>query len=151
MSVLLEINAYLLKEVFSLQTQGKAGGVPSQPQPSPTQSGPTGSPASATDPSNPLITSPKVDENRPPSQEYNDCMRRLQANLAFLASQTKPDAEKRAPGSLPAAPAIMTPPTHLTEVHDLYRKLNALFPGAAPVRTPNKMSPGPMSANQTAR
>jgi hypothetical protein len=132
-SVLLEINSYLLQEVVSLQAQGKAGGPPtSLPQQSPTQEMAAGSPSSATDPSNPLNNSPidpaKSAGAKPPSPEYIDCMRRLQANLAYLAAIT--DAKKKAAGYIPATPAIMIPPPHLADVRELYRKLNSLFPGA---------------------
>jgi hypothetical protein len=132
-SVLLEINSYLLQEVVSLQAQGKAGGPPaSLPQQSPTQEAGAGSPASATDPSNPLNNSPidpaKPAGAKPPSQEYIECMRRLQANLAYLAAIA--DAKKKAAGSVPAAPAIMAPPPHLADVRDLYKKLNSLFSGS---------------------
>ncbi|EXJ90234.1 hypothetical protein A1O1_03333 [Capronia coronata CBS 617.96] len=124
-SVLLEINTHLLQEVVSLQAQGKAGIAPNAGQQSPT------SPTS-TDPGNALASSsgeaPKgATSSKPPSQEYADCMRRLQANLAYLAAIA--DAKKKA-GALPSGPAIMVPPPHLPQVHDLYKKLNALFPEA---------------------
>lgn len=131
-SVLLEINSHLLQEVVSLQAQGKAGGPPTSiPQQSPTQEAGAASPTSATDPSNPLNNSPigptKPAGARIPSQEYIECMRRLQANLAYLAAIA--DAKKKAAGSVPAAPAIMAPPSHLSDVRELYKKLNALFAG----------------------
>lgn len=133
-SVLLEINSYLLQEVVSLQTQGKAGGsAGSLPQQSPTHETVAGSPSSTTDPSNPLNNSPidpsKPAGAKPPSQEYIECMRRLQANLAYLAALA--DAKKKAAGSIPAAPAIMAPPSHLAEVRELYKKLNILFPNVS--------------------
>lgn len=150
-SVLLEINSYLLQEVVSLQAQSKAGGPPtSLPQQSPTQEAGAGSPASATDPSNPLNNSP-IDPTKPtgakqPSQEYIECMRRLQANLAYLAAIA--DAKKKAAGSIPATPAIMAPPPHLTDVRELYEKLNALFLGAGPSATNKSTSAtGPQLQN----
>ena len=133
-TILLEINSYLLQEVVSLQAQGKAGGTPvSLPQQSPTHETAAGSPSSTTDPSNPLNNSP-IDPIKPagakqPSQEYIECMRRLQANLAYLAALA--DAKKKAAGSIPAAPAIMAPPSHLAEVRELYKKLSTLFPIAS--------------------
>lgn len=125
-TVLLEINTQLLQEVVSLQAQGKAGVTPTQPQQSPT------SPTSATDPS--ALNASPVDSSKqgpakPPSQEYADCMRRLQANLSYLAAIA--DAKKKASGSLPSGPAIMIPPPHLTGMQDLYKKLNQLFPEAS--------------------
>ena len=130
-TVLLDINTHLLQEVVSLQAQGKAG-VPSAPaQQSPTKELAT-SPTSATDPSHPLNQSPvdpsKPTGGKPPSPEYVECMRRLQANLSYLAAIA--DAKKKKEGNLPAGPAIMAPPPHLPEVMDLYKKLNALFPNA---------------------
>jgi hypothetical protein len=132
-SILLEINSHLLQEVVSLQNQGKAGGPPtSLLQQSPTQETGAGSPTSATDSTNPLNNSP-IDPSKPsglkqPSQEYIECMRRLQANLAYLAAIA--DAKKKAAGSVPAGPAIMLPPPQLPNVKELYKKLNVLFPGA---------------------
>lgn len=128
-SVLLEINTQLLQEVVSLQAQGKAGPTANQGQQSPT------SPTSATDPTNALSNSPGEPpksaggNSKPASQEYADCMRRLQANLSYLAAIA--DAKKKVNGALPAGPAILAPPAHLTPVHDLYKKLNALFPEAS--------------------
>jgi hypothetical protein len=122
-TVLLEINTALLQEVVSLQQKGMAGTQTSQPQQSPNS--PTSGPDSAlnnspTDPSKP---------GKPASQEYNDCMRRLQANLSYLA--TIADAKKKAGNPMPPGPAIMIPPAHLTSVHDLYKRLNQLFPDAS--------------------
>ncbi len=150
-SVLLEINSYLLQEVVSLQAQGKAGGPPnSLPQQSPTQETAAGSPASATDPSNPLNNSPidptKPAGTKPPSQEYIECMRRLQANLAYLAAIA--DAKKKAAGSIPATPAIMAPPPQLSEVKELYKKLNSLFLGGGQsVGNKPMLVSGPRSQN----
>jgi hypothetical protein len=130
-TVLLEINTQLLQEVVSLQAQGKAGTNPNQGQQSPT------SPTSATDPSSNLTNSPGeppksaggTSQAKPPSQEYAECMRRLQANLSYLAAIA--DAKKKTNGALPAGPAIMTPPPHLPPMAELYQKLNGLFPEAA--------------------
>ena len=55
-------------------------------------------------------------------------MRRLQANLSYLAAVA--DRHKRTAASFPASPAIMTPPSHLQSVRELYKKLNMVFPGA---------------------
>lgn len=115
-STLLEINAHLIQEVTILQAQGKAGGQPSPSSPT-TESMNTG----ANSPSDPS-------KKQAATQEYADCMRRLQANLAYLAAIA--DATKKATGSRPVGPAIMVPPTHLTSVHPLYQKLKALFPEA---------------------
>lgn len=131
-TVLLEINTYLLQEVVSLQAQGKAGIPPNQQQQSPMKES-VNSPTTATDPSNPLNNSP-IDPSRPTggkpaSPEYVECMRRLQANLSYLAAIA--DAKKKATGTIPSGPAIMAPPPHLKSVTELYKKLNALFPNAS--------------------
>jgi hypothetical protein len=125
-SVLLEINTQLLQEGVALQKEGTAGVTPTQAQQSPT------SPTSATDPSalNPSpVDSSKQTGAKPPTQEYADCMRRLQANLSYLAAIA--DSKKKASGALPSGPAIMIPPPHLTGIQDLYKKLNQLFPEAS--------------------
>jgi len=126
-TVLLDINTALLQEVVSLQMQGKAGSIPSQGQQSPT------SPTSAVESANALNNSPtdplKQTGSKPPSQEYAECMRRLQANLSYLAAIA--DAKKKAAGALPPGPAILYPPPHLPQVQELYKKLNALFPEAS--------------------
>lgn len=131
-SILLDINTHLLQEVISLQEQEKTANSAVSGQQSPD------SPVSATDPSNPLNSSGDEPSksasgtgshpNKPPSQEYADCMRRLQANLSYLAAIA--DAKKKANGALPHGPTIMAPPAHLPQVQDLYKQLNSLFPDA---------------------
>lgn len=117
-TTLLEINAHLIQEVTSLQAQGKAG------------SGSQASPTSPTSGNNAGTNSPSDGPKRqPPSPEYADCMRRLQANLAYLAAIA--DANKKASPNRPNAPAIIYPPQHLNSVHPLYQKLNHLFPEAS--------------------
>lgn len=116
-STLLEINSHLIQEVTNLQAQGKAG---NQPVPaSPTADNANAMSNSPSDPAKKGQT----------SQEYADCMRRLQANLAYLAAIA--DASKKASGQRPVGPAIMIPPTHLVSVHPLYQKLRNLFPEAS--------------------
>lgn len=112
-ATLLEINAHLILEVSNLQAQGK--GPSSQQTPtSPTANDPT--------PNSPA-------DRKPPSQEYADCMRRLQANLAYLAAIA--DSSKKTTAPKPVGPAILIPPNHLTSVHGLYQKLKTLFPEAS--------------------
>ncbi|KAF2853801.1 hypothetical protein T440DRAFT_465558 [Plenodomus tracheiphilus IPT5] len=118
MATLLEINSILIKEVCDLQAQGKAGQV------GPTPDG-------------------KTEGDKPqPSKEYVEYMRRLQANLAFLAQS----AEKtHKPGQqLQPGPAIMVAPLAPAELVKLYTKLQDLFPGwkgGNPAQM--KQSPGP--------
>lgn len=148
-TVLLDINTHLLQEVVSLQAQGKAGLPSAQTQQSPTKDS-AASPTSATDPSNPLNQSPvdplKPTGGKPPSPEYVECMRRLQANLSYLAAIA--DAKKKKEGTLPTGPAIMAPPPHLPDVTDLYKKLNALFPNASQSAINKAMA---IASAQTAR
>ncbi|KAJ5272942.1 hypothetical protein N7478_008067 [Penicillium angulare] len=112
MTTLLEINSTLLEEIGNLQKAGKTGSVSSADGATPPQK---------------------------PSQEYIDCMRRLQANLSYLAAIT--DKQKRLP-----APAILAPPPSLPGLNELYQKLNELFPrsGQAPTQ---RFSPAMMQGN----
>ncbi|KAL5332714.1 hypothetical protein BJX70DRAFT_105114 [Aspergillus crustosus] len=120
-AILLEINSMLLEEVVSLQSTGKAGGPPAQ---------------QGTQDSNPSPTSESADKNAQRTPEYVNCMRRLQVNLAYLA--TVADKGKKAGGVVPPGPAIMTPPPHLSGIHGLYSKLNELFPRAPGSAHPNQ-------------
>lgn len=140
-AVLLDINSALLQEVVNLQASGKAGVTPAQPaaqQSSSVKESSTISPTSPTDISGSQSQNPgsSADGPKPPSGptnkpsiEYIDCMRRLQANLAYLA--TVADRAKKSGAAAPQAPAIMTPPPSLPGVTDLYTKLSELFPGAS--------------------
>ncbi|KAL4867893.1 hypothetical protein BDV12DRAFT_170502 [Aspergillus spectabilis] len=122
-SVLLEINSMLLEEVVNLQSTGKAGGPPALQAPQD---------------SNPSPTSESADKTAQRTPEYVNCMRRLQVNLAYLA--TVADKGKKAGGVVPPAPAIMTPPPHLSAINGLYAKLNELFPRAQGSTNPNQTS-----------
>lgn len=126
-ATLLDINSALLQEVVNLQAAGKAG-MPAQAasQPSSAQDQ-NASPSSSTEQSNNANDASKGQQK--PSQEYIECMRRLQANLAYLA--TIADRAKKSGGVPPSAPAIMTPPPSLPSMNEMYAKLNELFPGAA--------------------
>lgn len=120
-STLLEINSILIKEVCDLQTQGKAGQVGPSPD-------------------------GKTEGEKPqPSKEYVDYMRRLQANLAYLAQ----NAEKNhKPGQqIQPGPAIMSAPASPAELTKLYQKLQELFPGWKGQTAQMKQSPGPPRMN----
>ncbi|KAJ5884683.1 hypothetical protein N7495_009193 [Penicillium taxi] len=114
-STLLDINSALLQEVVNLQHSGKAGP-------------PSNNEANGT-------------TEQSSSPEYYECMRRLQANLAYLATTT--DRAKKGPSL--QAPAIMTPPRNIASVIDLYQKLNELFPNSGRGSTPQRPSPSPLS------
>lgn len=77
------------------------------------------------------------------STDQPSCMRRLQANLAFLAQNaerhTKPN-QNILPG-----PAIMTLPSSPEDLVKLYTKLQSLFPGWKGAQA--KASPGPQRLN----
>ncbi|KAI9932629.1 hypothetical protein ASPWEDRAFT_166284 [Aspergillus wentii DTO 134E9] len=111
-ATLLDINSMLLEEVVNLRAAGKAGGPP-VPQ--------DGSPAA-----DPEAAKGPVQK---PSPEYIECMRRLQANLAYLA--TIADRAKKSGGVPPPGPAIMTPPPNMSSMNEIYSKLNELFPRTA--------------------
>ncbi|GAM42532.1 hypothetical protein TCE0_044f16593 [Talaromyces pinophilus] len=116
-TALLDINSALLQELLNLQAAGKSGGAPQAPSTStPEQSS---SPGSATEPA-----SASSDAPRKPSQEYVECLKRLQSNLVYLASVT--DRSKK---PVSAAPAILSPPPHMGNLNEQYTKLNELFAG----------------------
>ncbi|KAL1595167.1 hypothetical protein SLS60_009855 [Paraconiothyrium brasiliense] len=119
---LLEINQVLIQQVMELYEQGKAGHI--GPAPDAKQEG---------------------EKPQQPSPEYRDYMRRLQANLAFLAQNaekhTKPN-QNIMPG-----PAIMVAPSSPDELVKLYSRLQSLFPGWKGAA--NKPSPGPQRLNST--
>jgi hypothetical protein len=102
----------LLQEVVNLQAAGKAGAPPQQ----------QGSQESNPSPGSDQSANPA----QKPSPEYIECMRRLQANLAYLA--TIADRAKKSGGVPPPAPAIMTPPPNVPSMVEVYNKLNELFP-----------------------
>ncbi|OOQ87262.1 hypothetical protein PEBR_17551 [Penicillium brasilianum] len=129
-TTLLDINSTLLREVVNLQALGKAG-----------PASPGDANASPTDQSGEAMKQ----QGSKPSPEYIECMRRLQANLAYLA--TIADRAKKSGGVAPQAPAIMTPPPNLPAVHELYARLNELFPRAGKASTPQTLSPGGMQGN----
>ncbi|ODH42459.1 hypothetical protein ACO22_01205, partial [Paracoccidioides brasiliensis] len=140
----------LLQEVMNLRASGKAGEAPSQPashQLSPIKDNRTTSPATPTDAAGSQSQNPATDASKPspvlmgkPSIEFIDCMRRLQANLAYLA--TVADRGKKSGAAVPLAPAIMTPPPNVPSVTELYGKLNELFAGAG------KQGGGPSTPQQ---
>ncbi|TKA61991.1 hypothetical protein B0A49_09523 [Cryomyces minteri] len=106
-SVILDINSDILHEAIRLQEEGK-GGL-------------TGSDVSA-------------DQNgadaKLPAMEYIDCMRRLQANLAYLAATVDAHHKTNSKKIEPTGPAIMeASPTHSPDLVEKYGQLQKLFPG----------------------
>ncbi|EKG17770.1 hypothetical protein MPH_04985 [Macrophomina phaseolina MS6] len=103
-TLLLDINRELLQETLRLQEQGKGGLMTNPP---PAQDG------DAT--------------KQVASKEYIDCMRRLQANLSYLASFADRIQNPNKP--VPPGPAIMTVPAQPQSLNEMYTKLQTLFPG----------------------
>ncbi|KAJ5579418.1 hypothetical protein N7450_008285 [Penicillium hetheringtonii] len=128
-ATLLDINSTLLQEVLNLQSAGKAGTAANADANAPGEQGADATKAAG----------------QKPSQEYIECMRRLQANLAYLA--TIADRAKKASGVTPQPPAIMTAPPNLPAVKDLYVKLNELFSNPGKASTPQKLGPGTTHGN----
>ncbi|KAF2834984.1 hypothetical protein M501DRAFT_1008780 [Patellaria atrata CBS 101060] len=122
-TLLLNINKELFHEILRLQEQGKAGSVGQQQQ-------------QTKDDGN---KSPGV--NKAASQEYIDCMRRLQANLSYLAAHAERSYKPNP--NIPPGPAIMTAPVNFPSLVELYANLQNLFPGWKGQQA--KASPGPQS------
>lgn len=135
-AALLDINSMLLQEVVNLQAAGKAGGPPTS---QPGADGQTNNPSPTSDQAADATKGPA----QKPSPEYLECMRRLQANLAYLA--TVADRAKKSGGVAPPNPGIMTPPPHMPSMNEIYTKLSELFPHTAH-GTPQQ-SPQPSHGN----
>ena len=119
-TLLLEINRVLLLEVMDLQSTGKIN-IPGQPQPSPPSQSPSDT---APKPDNTTSTTPDgaaaVPKPQPQTAQqaaaqlkavnknYLEYMRRLQANLAYLASIA--DRAHKPWNAIPQFPAILEPP-----------------------------------------
>lgn len=120
MTALLEINRVLLVELNALQTGNSA---PTEP--------PSNDPTKAPQPR---------PNNQPSAPHYVDFMRRLQSNLAYLASVA--DRPHKPQNPVPAWPAIMDPPARRTatvqggaeesdaqkDVKEMYEGLRELWP-----------------------
>lgn len=104
--VLLEINAELLQEINNLQSQGRGGAMNPQHQL--------------------LLRQGNMDDSMA-AEEYIQCLRRVQANLAYLA----PRADVQQALKAPPGPAHMTPPAHMPQLQPKYDQLKELFPGWA--------------------
>jgi hypothetical protein len=104
--MLLEINIELLQEINSLQAQGRGGAMNPQHQQQ--------------------LRQLNMDDSMA-AEEYIQCLRRVQANLAYLA----PRADTQQAMKAPPGPAHMTPPAHMPQLQSKYEQLRALFPGWA--------------------
>ncbi|KAK2749402.1 hypothetical protein FQN57_006334 [Myotisia sp. PD_48] len=138
-TILLEINSGLLQELVNLQANNSKPGSPLS-QPNPQQSTSTESPTTPQDAADQRNQSNGTDASKGAvpsparlSTEYSECLRRLQANLAYLANVAD---RKKAGGGLPPVPVFMTPPPHLPSLNRLYTSLNELFPNASQNASP---------------
>ncbi len=160
-STLLEINRLLLQEVVDLQGHGKVimpNQSPNQQSPTPTpppgqaqgQEGETNKPKHSQEfieyvspfflPFPTCETARLRSIQRPKTQLCtNDrrCMRRLQSNLAYLASIA--DRSHKPASAIPSAPAIMDAPSQYPSFEELYAKLRELFPDAKTVTAQRPM------------
>lgn len=127
---LLEINSTLLQKVVDLQAAGTAG------------------PASTPDGNTPASEQADGSKVNQKSTLYIDCMRRLQANLAYLA--TIADRSKKVGGVAPQGPAIMTPPPNLPAVDELYAKLVDSVNKSTPQRPSPNGGPSPRVMHDSA-
>ncbi|KAF2724053.1 hypothetical protein K431DRAFT_218686 [Polychaeton citri CBS 116435] len=103
-ALLLDINLDLLQEINRLQAQGKGGATSPQHL---QQLKSTGQPVAMA------------------SEEYIQCMRRVQANMSYLVPLHSGTPAKKPPG-----PVHMTPPPHLAaQLAVKYEQLKEAFPG----------------------
>lgn len=102
--MLLDINSELLQEINNLQAQGRGGAMNPQHQLQ--------------------LRALNMDESMA-AEEYIQCLRRVQANLAYLA----PRADTQQAAKAPPGPAHMSPPAHMPQLQAKYEQLRELFPG----------------------
>ncbi|KAF8421413.1 hypothetical protein EV426DRAFT_198695 [Tirmania nivea] len=82
-----------------------------------------------------LQTNGKVDqEDKTSDKGFYGCMRRLQANLAYLAAVA--DGSRKPGTPIPQSPAILVPPPDMPSLTAPYKKLQELFPGAKATNPP---------------
>lgn len=103
--LLFEINVELLQEVNRLQNEGEGGAISAQQV---EQLNRQGKPATMA------------------SDKYIHCLRRVQANLAYLMPKAQPDPATQQ--KAPPGPAHMTPPPHMSQLQEKYERLRELFP-----------------------
>ncbi|KAF7190577.1 hypothetical protein HII31_07736 [Pseudocercospora fuligena] len=107
-NLLFEINVELLQEVNRLQAEGKGGAISPQQVAQLKAQGQAAVQA---------------------SEEYIQCLRRVQANLAYLMPKAQP--EQANPAKASQGPAHMTPPPHMPQLQEKYDRLKVLFDGWA--------------------
>ncbi|MCJ1388882.1 hypothetical protein MMC18_001733 [Xylographa bjoerkii] len=140
-TILLDINRILLQEIVQLQAAGRAGPppqLPATPQ-KPGQTSPTGTEGDVEtkDEAGASASGDGAANAKAwvQSQEYIQCMRRLQSNLAYLAYIA--DRVHKPADQFPRHPAIMEPPVvpgstlseeGVQELKSLYAELAQLYP-----------------------
>ncbi len=102
--LLLSINSDLLDEANRLQAQGSGGATSEKHQQMLQQTGQDGKYA---------------------TPEYMQCMRYVQANIAYLA----PKAQQQPGMKTQPGPAYMRPPPQMPQLREKYEQLRELFPG----------------------
>jgi hypothetical protein len=105
-TLILDINSHLLEQIQLLQATGKGGDVQTPANPS----------QPAADPA----------EAKKPSREYVEPLRRMQANLAYLASLAERHQKPNA--NAPPWPQVMTAPPGDEKLAGMYARLQGLFP-----------------------
>ena len=107
-TLILEINSQLLEQIQALQAAGKGGDVQSPAQ------------------NNAADGAEAQQQPKKPAREYVESLRRMQANLAYLASvaerHQKPNAQT------PPWPQVMSAPPGDERLAAMYSRLQALFP-----------------------
>lgn len=93
-----------------------------------------------------LYSSPFVSP-LPRANHHPSYVRRLQANLSYLAQNAEKNHKPGQP--IQPGPAIMHAPTTHDELAKLYLKLQGLFPGWKGAQPGAKQSPGPQRLNST--
>lgn len=107
-NLLFEINVELLQEVNRLQGEGLGGAI------SPQQF---------------ELLRKQGKGDKMASEEYIQCLRRVQANLAYLMPMAQGGDANNNQSKIPPGPAHMTPPPHLESMQAKYEQLRELFPG----------------------
>jgi len=123
--LLFEINVDLLQEVNTLQAQGKGG---------------------ATSPQQAMQMKAQGMDDKMASDEFIQCMRRIQANLAYLA----PRVDTQQISKAPPGPAHMAAPPHMPQLQKKYDQLKEMLPGWGGLEAravPASSSPGAMMSS----
>nr|POE84543.1 hypothetical protein CFP56_78629 [Quercus suber] len=122
-SLLLGINVDLLQEVNRLQAEGRGGATSAQQQ---------------------LQLKQQGQPDNMASDEYIQCLRRVQANLSYLMPKARDDPQKT-----PLGPVYMSHPPHMPQLQPKYDQLTSLFPGWSGIEGRSSMSSGSPNPNNS--